>query len=249
MTATRTQDCVSDLTLDRLLAGELEASPLGETTRAHLEGCASCHERHRAFLAARDAFPTEVFVSGLAAQARSRARRPARWIAGAGGALALAASLVLVVQVTRGPSELLKGGEALSVVVKRASGKVEPLLSGGEVAPGEAIRFRISSPKAAWVFVVGMDSAGQISPYASGDGFGVPWRAGTDGYLDGSIVLDATRGVEQLAAVFCPRPTPVKTVTDAARAALAQSGGHPETVASLPVPCAQRFFLLRKAAP
>jgi hypothetical protein len=249
MTATRTEACVSDLTLDRLLAGELETGPLGEGARAHLEGCAACRARHQAFVAARDAFPKEVFVSGLAAQARSRARRPSRRIAAAGGALALAASLVLVVQVTRGPTERLKGGEGLAVVVKRASGKVEPLLSGGRVAPGEAIRFRISSPKDAFVFVVGMDSAGQVSPYAAGDGMGVQRRAGTDGYLAGSIVLDDTPGVEQLAAVFCPGPTPVKAVTDAARAALEKSGGHPEAVAALPVACVQRFFLLRKAVP
>jgi hypothetical protein len=240
--------CLSDLTLDRLIAGELDASPEGKEARTHVEACAACRARYQGFLLEKERFPSEVFVSGLAAKAKARARQPAPWLPLAAGMISIAATLLLVFNVDRKPEVLLKGGEGISVVVKRQTGVVEPLLSGGQVAPGEAIRFRISSPKAAWVFVVGMDSAGQVSPYASGDGYGVPWTAGTDAYLDGSIVMDDTRGVEQLAAVFCPSPTPVGTVTEAARKALNGSGGHPDQVSSLPVECTQRFFLLRKSA-
>lgn len=247
---TRSVDCVSDLTLDRLLAGELEGQPLSSATEAHLSQCAACHARHQALREALTRFPQEHFVSGLAAQARARSRRfsAPKVTAAVGSLLALAASLLVVVHVSQGPTERVKGSEALSVVVKRLNGKVEPMLSGTKVSPGEAIRFRVVSPKAAWVFVVGMDSAGQVSPYAEGDGTGLPWTAGTDAFLDGSIVLDQTLGPEQLVALFCAKPLPASTVLAAARGALTQSNGHPEKIHALSLDCVQRFFLLNKAA-
>jgi hypothetical protein len=65
--ATRTPECVSDLVLDRLVAGELDARKV-ETIERHAGGCAACAERLARARRGFDAWPGEVQPAALWAQ-------------------------------------------------------------------------------------------------------------------------------------------------------------------------------------
>jgi anti-sigma factor RsiW len=112
----RSEGCVSDFTLDRWVSEELSTAER-EPLEAHVEACARCRERIEAVRAARAAFPAELprTLAALVARIAERRRRkatPARswlhWLPHGGGAIAMAAVLLLFVrsrQVDEGSRE------------------------------------------------------------------------------------------------------------------------------------------------
>lgn len=242
------EGCVSDLVLDRLLAGELADSLEGARVERHLGDCASCARRKAAIEADAARFDQEIFVQGLAAQAAREARKggkPAPWRAAFGALTAVAAAAAVVAVLPSGgdvPGIRTKGGGALELIAKTHDGSIERVLPGDALAPGDAIRFEVQAPKGAWVAIVGVDSAQAVTPYVAGASL-----PGGKEVLPGSIVLDETLGAERIVAVFCEKPVATDALVEAGRRALAQAGGDPAAVVELGVPnCGQSSVLIRK---
>jgi len=243
----RAAACLSDLVLDRIVAGELKPTGAPAT---HLERCHACRARLSALLTEAQRFPDEVFVAGMAAAARRRARPPRLRIVGALSALAAgAAALVLALRPAAPPppsSVRTKGGLQLELVARHADGRVERVLPEAVLHPGEAIRFRISSDADGWLAVVGVDGARQVTPYVPPSGRCPRTAPARDRLLDGSVILDDTLGVERIFASLCPREVAVAEVVAAARRALDQAGGDPAHVGDLGIGCRQASVLIRK---
>lgn len=245
--------CPSMLVLDRSFVGERTEPAL----QAHVASCPRCRaeiaDRERvaaAFAPVATAPGFGRLVETLDRAGRARRRR----LAVAGGALAAAAAVTLVIALPRDAADRAssaqpetttrrKGSLGLNVIVKRADGRIEHLVSGDRVSPGDAIRFALTSDTAGSVAVLGIDAAGVISPYTE-----ARLEPGRDQVLDGSIVLDATLGTERLVAILCKDGIDMRELADRARAALQRAGNAPARIDTLELAatCEQSAFLLEK---
>jgi hypothetical protein len=188
--------CLSDLSLDELLAGELAPADAAAAT-AHLGGCARCRARERELISDR---------------ARFRAAPPSlrrRWTGAlAAGALASAAGLALVLHRPDDGTRT-KGGPRLGLVVVR--GDAMRLGGPGErVHPGDTLSYVVATDEPAHVAVLGRDARG-LHVYVPGER--VP--AGRDIQLSVATVLDDTLGAEQLFGVFCSAAVSEAALRDA----------------------------------
>jgi hypothetical protein len=222
---------VSDLALDRHLAGETPAPE-------HLAGCAECTTRLEALRAERAGFAALPEIPFLAARTEAAAKR-SRWL-GVGAAGAALAAAVLLALLPRGEEVRTKGGDDLQIVVRRHDGAVEHLASGDRVAPGEAIRFVVDPVGERHVSIIGIDSAGVVTSYAEA-------TVGAREALPGSIVLDETLGPERVVALFCNEPLDAEAAIAAGRRALAAAGGDVRHVGTLDVGCREAAVVLEKA--
>lgn len=242
MKRARPEGCLSDLVLDRIVNGEL---PREGEPGAHLAGCEACRARLEAFEAAARDFGEVHFVAKLAAQATAAVGGARPWrVRMAVAAAGLAAAAAVLLLVTRPPSEGVrtKGGLSLEVVARHADGRVETVLPGATLAPGDAIRFRVTNPTAGYLAIVGADAARQVTAY-------VPARmqpSGRGQLLEGSVILDETRGAERLTAVLCPRAIADEELLAAARRALEHAGFDPRAQGPLDLDCEQAAVLLEK---
>lgn len=188
------EDCVSELRIDRLLAGEL-APDAAARIRSHAASCAVC--------------------GGLLARAEAVARsfaaappplrlpaRPAVRIAGWAAALAAGVALVVAAPWRGGPDGIrTKGGPSLGLFVSH-DGVVRRGASGEVVAPGDRLQPVTTADRAGWIAITAVDGAGTRTVYAAPQ----PVDAGRDRLLPFSIVLDDTRGPTTITAAFCPGP-------------------------------------------
>lgn len=244
------EGCLSDLSIDRLLAGELRDD---SEAAAHLRGCAGCAARRDAIRADAEIFRAErigatprlTVVPGGAADRGERSR----WMRRVAPALALAASVAVVaVMLPSGsppPAEgfAVKGGGTLALIARTADGKVDRILPGDPLAPGDAVRFEVKAAEPARVWVVGMDAAGAVTVYVEDAAV----QGGPALVLPGSVVLDDTLGVERIVALFCPERLEKAAVIAAGRAALAQAGGDPAREMTVELEgCTQSSILVRK---
>jgi hypothetical protein len=233
---------LSDLSLDRLLAGE--PGPRWD----HVNSCGRCRTRLEQLKQA-SRVPESFILDGIR---RTRRRLWARRAGIASTSLAVAATLLLMVMrvppLPPAPEgERLKGSElSLGVYVRRGSGVVVAAQSPAAVAPGEQIRFEVTSTRPGFLGIVGLDAAGAVTPYVASGGRLRKLGAGRQ-LLDGSILLDETLGAEQLIAVWCPSDRATRDVVEAARAALDRAGNDAARVGHLPVACEQATFLLQKS--
>jgi len=200
--STRTADrlwpaCLSALHLDRFLAGELDE--LGaRRIRQHLLSCPGCAASVEAMRAARDEPLPPLRVVPLTPRARRF-----RGTAAAGVLLAAAASVLLL---ARGPGERVKGPAfALRMYVEHG-GEVRPAMPGEVVAPGDAVRFAVTTPAKAYVAVLSLDPAGRGSVYFPLGGRAVAVEPGGEVALPLGTRLDATVGVERIVGLFCSFP-------------------------------------------
>jgi len=235
MTRRRSEQCLSDLKLDRWLSAEL-TPPEQRSAEAHLMACDSCRSRRAELLEARSGFPREAppfaalgrFEQGASRPAASTARRPSRrlapvvrWLAG-GGALAAAAALAFAIgepwrasQSSAGAGTRTKGGLAsLGWVVRRG----ERVFTGRPDQPlraGDAVRFTISAREPVFVAILGLDARGtSVVYYPDGEQLSKV-EAGRDQLLPAAIELDARPDEEQVYGIFCSSPVPVAPVREA----------------------------------
>jgi hypothetical protein len=199
----RSSGCPSDLRLDELLNGDLDAEGAA-SLRAHVDHCVRCRARTEAF--ASVALPPWQTAPTPATPKR---RRPWPWLLGA--ALPAAAVVVLALQLPRHeearttPANRTKGGWTLSLYVKRSDGRVERLADSGVVHPGDELRFAVTSARPGHVAVFSRDAKGSASlyvPFGAETG-SVSIAAGHEIALPGSVETDATLGPEHLTAVRC----------------------------------------------
>jgi len=189
--------CCSALHLDRFLAGELDE--LGaRRIQQHVLACSGCAGALQAMRAVRNEPLPPLRVVPLSPRAR-------RWprAAAAGVAFAAAASLLLLVQA---PGERVKGpGLSLRMYVEHG-GEVRPALPGEVVAPGDAVRFAVTTPAKTYVAVLSLDPAGRGSVYFPLGARAQAVEPGTEVALPLGTRLDATVGEERIMGLFCSSP-------------------------------------------
>jgi hypothetical protein len=230
-----TGGCLSEFRLDKLMANELDVAAAA-SARAHVDGCGDCAARLAALTADRDRFRADLAAKSpppaarpaIAARRRRRLHRAA--LPALGLAAAAAAAFLLwprrVVDdgppstetVARQSGVRRKGGLALRFYVRRDGG-VTAGASGDVLAPGDEVRFSISSDRPGYLVVGSVDAGGHVTifvPEATATR-AAPVDAGSDRLLAGAFALDDTLGPELVIAFLCAEPIAVAD----ARAALA----------------------------
>ena len=208
LSRTRSEDCLSDLRLDELSAGEL-TGPERAAALAHLDACAVCPQRLAALDGARARLGGDK-LPPLRAEIRSA---PRRWGPALGVAVACAGIIAFLVMPRRLPSPTRsKGATQLGFFVTGAEG-TRVGGPGETVHPGDRLTFAVSAPAPTHVAILSRDGAGRASVYHPE----VPVAAGRGTLLPTATVLDGTLGGERIVAVFCAEAV----ATEPLRAALA----------------------------
>ncbi|MDI3287506.1 DUF4384 domain-containing protein [Polyangium sp. 15x6] len=223
LTRSRPETCLSDLRLDRLVAGELDAAA-GRDARAHLDGCARCAARlaeieadRRAFLADPPPLP--------AARPVPKARRLARWAPRVAVALAAAAAFAFwfrarpAVDDPEEPGTRIKGRPRVGFYVKHGAA-VTPGAAGESVYPGDTLQFTYTMQRDdAYFALISVDGARKASVYYPSAPRAVRITRGNDVPLDQSTVLDDVLGAETTYALFCADPIELEPLRVAFEAA------------------------------
>jgi len=231
----RPETCLSDLRLDRLLAGELEGGAL-EESRAHLASCTVCAARLAELEAGRAAF-----VAAPPPLRRRAARRGRRWLIPSAATALAAAAAVLVVWHGQEPGTRVKGGERLGLYVKHG----EAVRRAGPdevVRPGDALRFTYSMTAARHLAVLSRDGAGHASVYYPVGPSAVRHEPGAEVPLPSSTVLDEVLGHEVVYGLFCAGPVVLEPV----RRSLEARPGAPPAVPGCTV---DRLAIVKERAP
>jgi Domain of unknown function (DUF4384) len=246
----RPPSCYSDLTLDRLLVGELDGKPERLAVLDHLTWCASCRDR-RAELQVAQMAPPEPRSRRTPVAASSWNRR-APW-----GALLLASCAAIVLLVVHRPAPheqaidlgdtQLKGdGLVVEVVARRHdTGRVEIVSPGSVLRGGDAIRFRLRSPRPGYLTVLGIDGSGTVSRHVPLPGRSPPFVQAGETTPDGSLILDRATGDEQIILAICDSPSSASDAFEAARRWVRETRNSAR-MAHLEVACLQARFPYQK---
>ena len=191
---------LTDVELERHLAGDLSAARYAEATDAD-------RARLVELQAEADAFLRSVDINNEVRRIQQRMpeapkRSWLRWLA-PGFALAAAAAIALIVLRPK-PSEpdiTLKGGDVALIVHRATSGVSERLDDGDTVTAGDRIRFEVDAPRKGYVALVGVDGTGKQTVYYKGVAYTPENRL-----LEGAIQLDATPGDEHFTLLFSTQP-------------------------------------------
>jgi hypothetical protein len=223
----RGAECLSDLLLDRLVAGEI-ADPAEAQT--HLASCPRCAERKAELDRVRAEVSERPVPRALARAFAGKPRRRLRpWQPALAAGLAAAAATVILLRPAPAPppprspeytGTRAKGGGAHFQLYVRHGDTTRAALSGEVVAPGDTLQLSCSSPEPGFVAVLSRDGAGTVSVYVPGEPDAralVPIAAGHDVPLPASTVLDATLGQETLYALFCPERLALAPLVDELR--------------------------------
>jgi hypothetical protein len=206
-----------------MLADDLPADERDALSR-HLEQCDPCRQQLAEMQANAEAYAAdeEEHLARLRAQlSRQPERAPSRptWLrlAPAGGALAAAAAVLLFLlpaieepENRPSPNDIrFKGTMAFEIVARRGDRQFR-VQQGTELLPGDALRFVVTVSKPGYLTVFSVDAAGAVSPFypdsdpaEDDDAPLLLDRAGRH-ELEGSVILDQSRGDECLAVVFSP---------------------------------------------
>ncbi len=252
----RSDSCLSDLTIDQYLAGELHETPESSKVAEHLEACAACAQVSEQFRSVETEFENDLFVAKLAKQTQKRLQEDASPIARsrglwAGGSMALAAIAAFVlwsraVQEEAEVGERTKGGLGLQIAVQHPTGKIEPVLNGQTLRPDESIRFQVNAPLEGYLSIVSIDSARVVSAYVPAEGSLQRVPSGRGDWLDGAIVLDDSIGPERIFAVLCEQPKDVTEVVEAAKNLLSRNAS-PKNADRLGIDCLQTSIWFEKS--
>jgi len=216
--------CCSALRLDRWMLGELGPED-GESVGTHVAGCAACSAAVAGIRGVREEVRAQPLPVRLAPPPLRR-RAPLA-AAGLGLGLALAAGLFLMLRSE--PAWRTKGaGLSLTMFVQHG-GEVRRAGPGETVAPGDAVRFAVSTPSPAFVAVLSVDPAGRASVYFPEGPRATQVPGGAEVPLPLGTRLDATTGEERLVGLFCSSPVELEPV----RLALQQA----PDAARLPTDC------------
>lgn len=203
---------LTDLELERWLAGELPDDRTRAATAADQARLDELRHEHAAWLAGVDV-GDEVRAIRARAAGGSVPRRVGRraWLV-SGGALAAAAVAVVVLLRGQpagpdgrdGSDDIRTKGRSVGLVVHVATADgSRPIAGDGPVRAGDRIRFEVSLPRPGYVAVIGIDRSGTATVYYP---FGATAPARSDAHvgavLPGAIQLDATEGDEVIYAVY-----------------------------------------------
>ncbi|MBI5548644.1 MAG: DUF4384 domain-containing protein [Deltaproteobacteria bacterium] len=204
--------CLSDLRMDELEAGEL-SGPSAKEARPHLQSCSACRGRWEQLEAERREFRSLPVPRSL--QAAPKSSCPWRWtsLAFGTGALAMAASLAIVVAWSGrqlGDDGLrTKGAVGKIAVFVQREGRTAPARPRERVHPGDVVQLVYSLSEERYLLVLGLDATGKATLF---------FPTGTDTHkmppgeslpLPFAISLDSTLGEERLYSLFCEKPVAV----------------------------------------
>ena len=241
MTAAR---CPSDLALERHLQ-----DPARSALVPHLGVCPDCRGRLARKEAEGDEFRRLVYPATVRAveDAAERAARRRPWRLSLW--LAPLAATAAAVALLWGPGSDYVGTKGFPFTTWLAAPAGARLVAdGAEVPAAGALRFRVQPPVPCRLWIVSVDSLGQVSRLypAEGEG-GADVRQG--GTLPGGAVLDGRPGPERLFAVCAREPLPFDRLERAVRAAAGTGAAavrSGKVLAGLPRGAAQATLLLEK---
>ncbi len=221
----RSEECLSDLVLDTLIAGDLSPE-LSASARSHAGACEACRMRWLE-LSSQAESPLPALSPGRAARGvapapvtPSRRRGVAsalpRWLALAAAVSALLLFGRFALREDALPGERLKGGGRLGFFVQRGA-EVSRGGPGELLHPGDALQFTFFAPGAGYLVVLGRDASGAVSVYYPSAPAAAPVVAGEQ-TLPASTLLDHTLGAETIEAVFCTSQLEVEAVRGARQA-------------------------------
>lgn len=199
---------VSDLAIDRLLAGEVASSDAA-AIRDHAAGCTRCGALLDDALAVQRTFAADPPPLGLPVPLRHR-----RSVVATVGALAAALALVAAWPRSDGDVVRTKGAALVGFFVAHGD-QVRRGATREVVAAGDRIELFTTTVEAGWFAAYSDDAAGARSVYVEPR----PIGPGHERVLPMSIELDATLGVETVTGVFCaerfdPRAPPPSCTLD-----------------------------------
>jgi len=227
-----TQMCLSNLRLDTLMVGGLDAAAARVAER-HLASCARCAARHRELAdVAQDLFarrPTlgRAWSRPPSVAPSSGTGRRWGWRLGvmAGASAATVAAVLLVVARPSDGWRAKGAGVTFEAFLLHRRGDVALVLDGDRLSPGDRLRFRVTSMRPGYVAVVSVDPAGEVSSYLPPTRMLDELPPGRPVELGGSAELDGRLGRERLLAVVCPRPLETAAVLRAVPGHLEQLEG------------------------
>jgi len=239
--------------LERLALGELDAAATAELRRR----AAAAGEDLDAALAELAASSAQLLrehpPARMVEEIRRRAKPPARprrvrtiWVV-APIALAGALALVLLVRPAGERPEApspeyigVKGSPASRLVVYRHErGGDRPLPDGATAAEGDLVQLAYREKQAGFGLLLSIDGAGTVTlhwPDRPSTG-AAPLDTAGEARLPSAYQLDDAPGFERFFLVTAPRPFPVATVIDAARALAAR----PQDARTSPLPLPATF--------
>lgn len=216
---------LTDLALERFLAGELQGEALAEV-EAHLAECEDCADRVAAAQLVVPAF--EALQAPDLSVLPEPANRPwggFRAVALAAVALAGAGVWVSASQGPDDPGVRLKGaGLALEVFVDGEPPR--QLEAGDEVVPGDKLGFRVRAGQDGHLIVLGRDETGSVYPCLPARPGPSQPHARSDAPVDveAAVVLDAVLGTEQFVAIHCDSPPAWDELAEAVRTRMGDGG-------------------------
>ncbi len=245
-----TPRCPSDLALESYLL-----DPARSQVSAHVDGCPRCRERLQRMRSEGADFARNVFPLTVDAVEQAAARpRWWRWRALIlpVPALAAVAAVLFLVSPTTPPDDYigLKGGAkplGLTLFTPGPRG-IAPVVEGGTVSAGAAIRFRVRTLAGCHLWIVSLDGVGAVSRLYPASGDRGEWIPAGEHDLPGGAILDARAGPERVYALCTPHAFPRSSVESAVRASAARPasvrGAAP--LSGLPQGAAWTSILLEK---
>ena len=240
--------CPSDYQIDEYwLAGRPENHPV----HGHLEGCENCRERLVEWEQADEKFSREVFpateekVVERLSESRSgfiRLFTYPRLAAAAAAVLALVLAVTLWHPGEREATYIgIKGTLGLEVYCQRAD-QVFRVNPGDRLLPEDRIRFAVSTPGPGQVMIVSVDQQGEVSLFCPAG----PVEGGRT-ELEGSTILDESKGAERIFAVFSEESLDFGAVESAVARGLEETGDVAK-LQKLPLELAQNSLLIQKGS-
>jgi hypothetical protein len=208
------EGCLSELDMDRLLAGE--HSGMGEK-RHHLQECTRCKERFDALLvqqkAAIDQASQDKVINNILQAVESkklpRLQRPLRWLPATAAAAAVCLLVVFYLPETNEQNAAdtvhLKGGNKFEVL-QVIGESVRRLGESDQLKNGDQIAFQAQSANGSWIFLVNLSEDGELD-MMSWDGKS-SWSLPENEIiqLPLSAQLDDSNQDERIFAFFCKVP-------------------------------------------
>ncbi|HTL36722.1 MAG TPA: hypothetical protein VL326_26490 [Kofleriaceae bacterium] len=200
---------ISDLAIDRLLAGELSAAARTEL-EAHTRECDRCASRVAALTAEHDAFAARPMPIAIGRAKKQRARVSRVWLVAPVIVAAAAAVLLLLRPREHTPTERLKSGDTTLLLWAGTPNQLRPVATNDVIHSGEHLQASYTTKRDGAGAVLSIDGAGGAFSYvpATGDAM-VTLPAGRERPFPGSTLLDDVTGRELIAIVWCETSRPI----------------------------------------